>query len=105
MKLDLSALRESLAALDKSLMFFGSDLAKDPDLREQFTFMQVIRTAAEAGLIADVGRFKDYRDKQNITSHTYNQKKAEDIAHVLPAFAADARFLLAELERRNNAGN
>src|SRR5882757_5564859 len=105
MKLDLSALRDAVAALEKSLGYLYSELAKDPDLREQFraaciqafeftyevgykmlkrqleqiasnpaeidqmTFMQVIRSGAEAGLIADIARFKDYRDKRNITSH------------------------------------
>lgn len=139
MTLDLSALRDALAALDKSLGYLHSDLAKDPDLREQFraaciqafeftyevgfkmlkrqleqmasnpaeidqmTYMQVIRSGAEAGLIADVVRFKDYRDKRNITSHTYNQQKAEQIVAVLRDFAADIRVLLAELERRNRA--
>lgn len=34
--LDLSALRDSLAALDRSLGYLNSDLAKDPGLREQF---------------------------------------------------------------------
>lgn len=36
MKLDLTSLRNALAALDKSLHFLSSDLAKNPDLREQF---------------------------------------------------------------------
>lgn len=137
MTLDLSALREALNALEKSLGYLHSDLAKDSGLREQFraasiqafeftyevgykmlkrqlelmsgspseidqmTFMQLIRAGAEAGLVPDVGRFQDYRDKRNITSHTYNQQKAEEIVIVLPDFASDIRFLLGELERRN----
>lgn len=36
MKLDLTSLRDALAALEKSLGFLRSDMAKDPDLREQF---------------------------------------------------------------------
>src|SRR5882757_2845720 len=36
MKLDLSALQDAITALDKSLGYLYSDLAKDPDLREQF---------------------------------------------------------------------
>jgi nucleotidyltransferase substrate binding protein (TIGR01987 family) len=141
MKLDLSALRDAVAAPEKSLGYLYSELAKDPDLREQFraaciqafeftyevgykmlkrqleqiasnpaeidqmTFMQVIRSGAEAGLIADVARFKDYRDKRNITSHAYNQQKAEQIVAVLRDFAADSRLLLAQLEQRNRAAN
>jgi nucleotidyltransferase substrate binding protein (TIGR01987 family) len=141
MTLDLSALRDALAALDKSLGYLHSDLAKNPDLREQFraaciqafeftyevgykmlkrqleqiaasppeidrmTFMQVIRSGAEAGLVADVVRFKDYREKRNITGHTYNREKAEAIVAVLRDFASDMRFMLTELERRNRAAD
>ena len=139
MKLDLSALRDAIAALEKSLGYLHSDLAADPNLREQFraasiqgfeftyevaykmmkrqleqiaanpsevdgmTYMQLIRSAAEAGLIGDVPRFRDYRDKRNLTSHTYNKRKAEEIVSVLDNFMTDARFLLSELERRNRA--
>jgi nucleotidyltransferase substrate binding protein (TIGR01987 family) len=139
MILDLSALRDALAALEKSLSYLHSDLAKDEGLRDQFraaciqafeftyevsykmlkrqleqmagvtaeidhmTFMQLIRTGAEAGLIADIGRFKNYRDKRNLTSHTYNKQRAAEIAQTLPDFVRDARYLLTELEARNRA--
>lgn len=141
MALDLSALGEALAALDKSLGYLHGELANDPDLREQFraasiqgfeftyevafkmlkrqleamagspsevdtmTFVQIIRAGADAGLVPDVGRFRDYRDKRNITSHSYDRQKAEEIVAVLPAFASDARFLLAELNRRNQGND
>jgi hypothetical protein len=36
MKLDLSALRDAIAALEKSLGYLRSELAADPNLREQF---------------------------------------------------------------------
>lgn len=73
----------------------------DPASIDKMTYMDVVRSAAEAGLVDDVGRFKDYRDKRNITSHTYNQVKAGQIEAVLPAFRDDMRSLLAELEKRN----
>jgi nucleotidyltransferase substrate binding protein (TIGR01987 family) len=141
MPLDLSSLYRAVEALEKSLRFLGSELARDPELREQFraasiqafeftheltfrflkrsleqilaepaavdqmSYMEVVRSAAEAGLLSDVARFRDYREKRNITSHTYDAARAEQIAAVLPAFAADARHLLRELERRNRAGD
>lgn len=141
MKLDLSALRGAVAALRKSLKYLRSELAKDPELYEQFraaaiqafeftyevaykmlkrqlelisqspgeidqmTYMQIIRSGAEAGLVQDVARFRDYRDKRNITSHTYDPKKAEQVVAVLDPFLEDATFLLAELERRNRASH
>jgi nucleotidyltransferase substrate binding protein (TIGR01987 family) len=137
MRLDLTSLRSALAALEKSIGYLSSDLAKDPDLREQFraaavqafefthelafkmlkrqlrqmaadpaaidkmAYMDVVRSGAEAGLIADVARFRDYREKRNITSHVYDQAKAEQIEAVLGDFRDDIRRLLTELELRN----
>ena len=137
MALDLTSLRDALAALDTSRRYLTSDLAADLGLRDQFraaaiqafefsyelsykfmkrqleqmspvsgavdelTFVQVVRAAAEAGLVRDVGRFREYREARNITSHSYNRAKAEQVMAVLPQFAQDAAALLAELERRN----
>jgi nucleotidyltransferase substrate binding protein (TIGR01987 family) len=76
-------------------------MSADPASIDKMTYMEVARSAAEAGLVNDISRFKDYRDKRNITSHTYNQAKAEKIEAILPAFRDDMRYLLAELEKRN----
>lgn len=139
MKLDLTALRDATAALEKSLGHLYSDVARDPDPREQLraasirafectyevaykmikrqlgqiaatpsevdgmTYMQLIRSAAEAGLIADVPRFQEYCEERNITSHTYDQKRAEEVVALLESFLRDVGFLLNELERRNRA--
>jgi len=78
-------------------------MAADPAEIDKMAYMDLVRSGAEAGLIADVARFRDYREKRNITSHTYDQAKAEQIVAVLKDFRDDIRFLLAELERRNRA--
>jgi nucleotidyltransferase substrate binding protein (TIGR01987 family) len=70
---------------------------------DQMTYMQVIRSAAEAGLITDVARFRDYREKRNITSHTYNPEKAESVVKVLENFIKDIQHLLSQLEKVNDA--
>jgi nucleotidyltransferase substrate binding protein (TIGR01987 family) len=141
MPLDVSSLRDALAALQTSLGYLASDIAKDQGMRDQFrgaaiqafeftyelavkflrrqleqmaatpasvdemTFMQVIRSAAEAGLVRDVARFRTYRETRNITSHAYAKDKAEAVLGVLPAFVDDVAVLLAELERRNRAAD
>lgn len=78
-------------------------MAADPTTIDQMAYMDIVRSGAEAGLIADVARFRDYREKRNITSHTYDQAKAEQIVIVLNDFRDDIRLLLTELERRNRA--
>lgn len=74
----------------------------DPAAVDTMAYMDLVRSASEAGLVDDVGRFKDYWDKRNITSHTYNRAKAELIEAILPAFLGDMRSLLARLEKRNS---
>ena len=64
-------------------------------------FMDLIRTGAEAGLVDDVARYRLYREKRNITSHTYDDERAEEVLSALKPFLADVRHLLAELKRRN----
>lgn len=141
MPLDLSSLRDALAALNTSLRYLESELAADPGLRDQFraasiqafeftyelafkfmkrqleqilsapaavdemTFMQVVRASAEAGLLDEVSRFFEYREARNITSHSYDKRKAERIVAELPRFARDVGSLLERLEARNHAGD
>ena len=76
-------------------------MSADPASIDTMAYMDVVRSAAEAGLVDDIVRFKDYREKRNITSHTYNQAKAGQIEAILPAFQSDMRSLLSALERRN----
>lgn len=75
-------------------------VANPAELREM-AFMDFIRTAYEAGLVRDVPAFKIYREKRNITAHTYDAAKAEEILGVLDAFLKDVQHVLEELKRRN----
>jgi nucleotidyltransferase substrate binding protein (TIGR01987 family) len=67
---------------------------------DAMSFRALIRAGAEQDLITDVAPWWIYRDKRNITSHTYDAAKAAEVAAVLPAFADHAQTLLAALERR-----
>jgi nucleotidyltransferase substrate binding protein (TIGR01987 family) len=66
------------------------------------SFRALMRAGAEQGLVADVTPWWVYRDKRNITSHTYDAVKAAEVAAVLPAFANDAQALLAALLQRGD---
>lgn len=68
---------------------------------DQLSFKEIIRVGAERGLIAAPERWFDYRDKRNITSHTYDEDKAREVFTVLADFAADAADLLARLTSRH----
>ena len=79
-------------------------VANPAELRAM-AFMDLVRTGAEAGLVEDVGRYRLYREKRNITSHAYDEERAEEVLAVLEPFLADVRYLLAELKKRNPAEN
>ena len=68
---------------------------------DQLSFKEIIRVGAERGLIAVPERWFDYRDKRNITSHTYDEEKAREVFSVLTDFAADAADLLTRLKSRH----
>ena len=62
------------------------------------SFRDLMRTGAERGLLPDVDAWMVFRDKRNITSHTYNAAKAAEVAAIIPSFADQAAGLLARLE-------
>jgi len=73
----------------------------NPEELREMVFMDFIRTAYEAGLVREVPIFKTYREKRNVTSHTYDAQKAELILSILDPFLCDARYILDELKKRN----
>jgi nucleotidyltransferase substrate binding protein (TIGR01987 family) len=55
----------------------------------------LIRTAFEQGLLAgDWSAWRTWREMRNITSHTYDEAKAVQVAAAIPGFLAEANELL-----------
>ena len=75
--------------------------AISPEEVDQSSFRDILRTAAEKGLIDDVEAWFRYRLMRNITSHTYNHEKARQVYEGTLVFIKDARALLQQLEARN----
>ena len=67
---------------------------------DAMNYRMLIRVGAEQGLIGDVPAWFIYRDKRNLTSHTYDAGKAAEVFRILPDFARDARCLLERLRQR-----
>ena len=72
-----------------------------PNEVDETNFHDVLRVAAEKGLIADVEAWFKYRKMRNITAHTYDHKKAQQVYQDTLTFIGDARDLLQKLEARN----
>jgi nucleotidyltransferase substrate binding protein (TIGR01987 family) len=76
----------------------GEDNPGDVDKME---FRDLLRSAAEKGLIADVEAWFKYRKMRNITAHTYDHEKARQVYQDTLVFVDDARLLLHKLEKLN----
>lgn len=74
-----------------------------PSELAEMAFRDLIRKAADAGLVIDPESFFLYREIRNITAHTYDEAVAERVRGVLEGFRKDVLFLLKELKRRNHA--
>jgi len=78
-------------------------IVSNPAEIREMNFLDFIRAAAEAGLVKDVPGYRLYREKRNITSHTYDLHKAEELLEIMDGFMLEMRFLLTELKKRNRA--
>ena len=70
---------------------------------DALSFRDLIREGAERGLVEDPAAWFGYRQKRNLTTHTYNADVAKDVYQAALGFAKDAQRLLAALEQRNAA--
>jgi len=82
----------------------GQIVANPAELREM-AFLDLMRTAVDAGLIREAPPFRVYREMRNMTSHTYDSERAEEVVAVIDDFMHDLRFLLEELRKRNREAN
>lgn len=76
------------------------DAAVPADI-DQLSFKDLIRTAFEAGLLAEPELWFEFRRQRNITSHTYDQLKAQSVYQTAMIFLPQAQAVLAKLEQRN----
>lgn len=64
-------------------------------------FKEMIREAAERGLLTNPESWFEYRRQRNLTSHTYNEAKAKQVYQTILVFIQDAKTLLHNLKQRN----
>ncbi len=139
-KLDLSALRDSIASLENAIHVIedaswfdaqssavrdtlvagaiqnfefvyeiGCKMIKrqleleaaNPREISEASFRDLLRMAAEKGIVVDVEKWFEYRSMRNTTSHTYDHSRANAVYTGTATFLKDARALLAALEERN----
>jgi nucleotidyltransferase substrate binding protein (TIGR01987 family) len=75
--------------------------AATPELLDQMSFQDLIRTGSEQGLLlGDWPRWRGYRDMRSRTSHTYDEGVALSVVAGIPAFLEEARYLRDRLRDR-----
>jgi len=74
----------------------------NPAIIDTLSFHDLFREAAEKGFIDNVESWFTYREQRNITSHTYDQKKAISVQQTAFVFINDAQKLLLALEKRQS---
>jgi nucleotidyltransferase substrate binding protein (TIGR01987 family) len=73
-----------------------------PALIDGMSFRDLLREAAQVGMLQDVERWMDYREMRNITSHAYDDVKARNVYDAAIEFYDDARALLEALKARSH---
>lgn len=73
---------------------------KDLDL---MSYQELFREGARRGLIRDPERWFFFRYCRNLTLHTYDPAKAEEVAQAVPSFLQEVQALVKELAARNRA--
>lgn len=85
----------------KMLKRYLSLTEPNPSAAGEMTFNDLIRKGYEKGLIqSDLVMWKEYRRERGTTSHTYDEEKAREIFEDIPNFLQDAKYLLAQLQKR-----
>jgi len=86
----------------KMLKRFLESAAANPAAIDAMAFAELIRTGNEQGLL--LGGWTDwkrYREMRSRTSHAYDEAMAQSVVAGIPAFLAEAQFLLKQLAGRS----
>ena len=68
------------------------------DTLNELTFNETIRKANQLGLLkSDLIQWTEFRQKRNLTSHTYDEAVANDVLKIIPLFLEEAKFILSKL--------
>lgn len=64
---------------------------------DRLSFRDLVRVGAERGFVSDPQAWFRFREMRNVTSHAYDDEKAESVFLATPEFLAHGRALLEQL--------
>jgi nucleotidyltransferase substrate binding protein (TIGR01987 family) len=68
-------------------------------------YRDLLRMAAEMGLIQEVQFWFEFREARNKTSHAYDEEIAETVLKIIPTFIKHSQDFIATLEDRLRASS
>uniref|UniRef100_E6PF34 Nucleotidyltransferase substrate binding protein like protein n=1 Tax=mine drainage metagenome TaxID=410659 RepID=E6PF34_9ZZZZ len=87
----------------KMLKRYLESVSPSPDEVDRMPFADLVRSGTEQGLLlSDWASWKNFRAMRAMTSHVYNEGIALEVVHGIPAFLAEAEFLLQQLQERTS---
>jgi len=85
----------------KSLCRYFEQTLSSKEAVKTMSFEQLIRHAWSLGLLnEEIAQWRIFREKRNITSHTYNEEKAIEVCAIIPVFLAEAKYLYTAIDGR-----
>ncbi len=77
-------------------------VSANPAEIDALSFQDLIRRAGQQGLVrSELDAWMRHRANRGTTSHTYNEERAERVFRNIPEFLGEARYLLKELQEKN----
>ena len=74
-----------------------------PEIEDNLTFNEIIRESNRFGLLkTNLEEWTLYRQKRNMSSHTYDEDGAKSLVVVIHNFRNEAHFLLEQLKKNIN---
>ena len=68
---------------------------------DSMTFNEMIRQANKMDLLrSNLEKWDNYRQKRNLTSHTYDEKIAVEVVEIIEDFAQEVQYLLDKLKEK-----
>ncbi len=85
-ELSIKFIRRKLESMEASIYSIDS-----------LSYRDLIRVSFEKGLVSTPEAWFLFREKRNITSHTYSEDKASSVYKITSEFLKEVQFLLAKL--------
>lgn len=85
----------------KMLRRFLEMTESNPSAVSEMSFNDLIRLGAQRGLVSrELADWQQFRKDRGTTSHTYDEAKAQEVYKSIPKFLTEARYLVAQIAKR-----